>query len=151
MHASLKNMVSRKTRLMFLVPESGGRTWRDKKIHDFHNFSNSGLKFYMRISEYICNRIMMKKKYRFFYPITGEAPLKAMCHTDAPPWSAREIASTALLAEHERHTESGWQIALRRGSTSSLSHSHEPYGAASVAPMRFCCVLSLLLSPGTDK
>ena len=28
---------------------------------------------------------------------------------------------------------------------SSLSHSHEPYGAASVAPMRFCCVLSLAL------
>ena len=75
-HASLKNMVSRKTRLKFLVPESGGRTWRDKKIHDFHNFSNSGLKFDMRISECICNRIMMKKKYRFFDPFTGEAPLK---------------------------------------------------------------------------
>ena len=75
-HASLKNMVSRKTRLKFLVPESGGRTWRDKKMHDFHNFSNSGLKFYMRISECICNRIMMKKKYPFFDPFTGEAPLK---------------------------------------------------------------------------
>ena len=75
-HASLKNMVSRKTRLKFLVPESGGRTWRDKKIHDFHNFSKCGLKFYMRISECICNRIMMKKKYRFFDPFTGEAPLK---------------------------------------------------------------------------
>ena len=56
--------------------ESRGRTWRDKKIHDFHNFSNSGLKFHMRISECICNRIMMKKKYRFFDPFTGEAPLK---------------------------------------------------------------------------
>ena len=56
--------------------KNGGRTWRDKKIHDFHNFSNSGLKFYMRISECICNRIMMKKKYRFFDPFTGEAPLK---------------------------------------------------------------------------
>ena len=44
-HASLKNMVSRKMRWKFLVPESGGRTWRDKKIHDFHNFLNSGLKF----------------------------------------------------------------------------------------------------------
>ena len=74
-HASLKNIVPRKTRLKFLVPESGGRTWRDKKIHDFHNFSNSGLKFYMRIPECICNRIMMKKK-RFFDPFTGEAPLK---------------------------------------------------------------------------
>ena len=52
-HASLKNTVSRKTRLKF-----------------------SGLKFYMRISECICNRIMMKKKYRFFDPFTGEAPLK---------------------------------------------------------------------------
>ena len=30
-HASLKNMVSRKTRLKFLVPNTGGRTWRDKK------------------------------------------------------------------------------------------------------------------------
>ena len=54
-----------------------GRTWRDKKILDFQNFSNSGLKFYMRISECIYNRIMMKKKYRFFYPFTGEAPLKS--------------------------------------------------------------------------
>ena len=34
-HASLKNMVSRKTRLKFLVPKTWGRTWRDKKIHDF--------------------------------------------------------------------------------------------------------------------
>ena len=75
-HASLKNMVSRKTRLKFLVTKTGDRTWRDKKIHDFHNFSNSSLKFYMRISECMCNRIMMKKKYRFFYPLTGEAPLK---------------------------------------------------------------------------
>ena len=74
-HASLKNMVSRKTRLKFLVPKTGGRTWRDKKIHDFHNFSDSGLKFSMRISECICNRIMNKKKYRFFDPFTGEAPL----------------------------------------------------------------------------
>ena len=31
--------------------------------------------------------------------------LKAMCHTDAPLWSAREIASMALPAEPERHTE----------------------------------------------
>ena len=31
--------------------------------------------------------------------------LKAMCHTDAPLWSAREIASMALLAERERHTK----------------------------------------------
>ena len=45
--------------------ESGNRTWRDKKIHDFHNFSNSGLKFYMRISECICNRIMMTKNIDF--------------------------------------------------------------------------------------
>ena len=75
--------------------------------------------------------------------------LKAMCHTDASPCSAREIASMALPAEQERHTESRRHIALRRGSTSSLSHSHEPYGAASVAPMRFCCVLSLLLSVGS--
>ena len=47
-----------------------------QKIHDFHNFSNSCLKFYIHISECICNRIMMKKKYRFFDPFTGEAPLK---------------------------------------------------------------------------
>ena len=67
-HASLKNMVSRKTRLKFLVTKTGGRTWRDKKIHDFHNFSNSGLKFYTRISECICNRIMIKK-ISIFWPI----------------------------------------------------------------------------------
>ena len=33
--------------------------------------------------------------------------LKVMCHTDAPLWSARKIASMALPAERERHTESG--------------------------------------------
>ena len=49
-----------------------------KKIHDFHNFSNSGLELYMRISECICNRIMVKKKYWFFDPFTGEAPLNAL-------------------------------------------------------------------------
>ena len=65
-----------KNALLIGASESGGRTWRDKKIHDFHNFSNSGLKFHMRISECIWNRIMMKKKYRFFDPFTGEAPLK---------------------------------------------------------------------------
>ena len=69
-HANLKNMVSRKTRLKFLVPESGGRTWRDKKIHDFHNFSNFGLKFYMRIFECICNWIMMKKNIDFLTHLT---------------------------------------------------------------------------------
>ena len=52
-------------------------TWQ--KVHDFHNFSNSGLKFNMRISECICNRIMMKKKNRLFDPFTGEAPLKSSC------------------------------------------------------------------------
>ena len=35
--------------------------------------------------------------------------------------------------------------ALRRGSTPSLSHFREPYGTASVAPMWFSIVLSLLL------
>ena len=53
----------------------------------------------------------------------------------------------------KKGVESCWyrlfHIVLRRGSTSSLSHSHEPYGAASVAPMRFCCVLSLLLRVGS--
>ena len=73
--ASLKNMVSRKKRLKFLVPESGGRTWRDKKIHDFPNFSNSGLKFYMRISECICNRIMMKKNIDFLTHLQEKLPL----------------------------------------------------------------------------
>ena len=72
-HASLKNMVLRKTRLKFLVPESGGRARRDKTIRDFHNFSNSGLKFYMRISECICNRIMMKKNIDFLLNILSLA------------------------------------------------------------------------------
>ena len=54
-------------------------TWQ--KNHDFHNFSNSGLKFYMRISECICNLIMMKKKYRFFDPFTGSkgSPQESTC------------------------------------------------------------------------
>ena len=73
-HASLKNMVSRKTRLKFLVPKHEVEHDVTKKFMT-HNFSNSGLKFYMRISECICNRIMMKKKYRFFDPFTEEAPL----------------------------------------------------------------------------
>ena len=99
-HASLKNMVSRKTCLKFLVPESGGRTWRDKKIHDFHNFSNSGLKFYMRISECICNQ-MMKKKYRFFDPFTGETPLKSMweCETMKEASSLAEMRSAGDFAD----------------------------------------------------
>ena len=76
--------------------KNGGRTWRDKKIHDFHIFSNSGLKFYMRISECICNRIMMKKKYRFFGPFTGEAPLKfwralGYSKIDEPGWFKSNI------------------------------------------------------------
>ena len=54
-HASLKNMVSRKTRLKFLVS-------KHEVEHDEHDD--------------ICNRIMMKKKYRFLDPFTGEAPLK---------------------------------------------------------------------------
>ena len=37
-----------------------------------------------------------------------------MCHTDAPLWSAREIASMALPAEQERHAKNVWHIALRR-------------------------------------
>ena len=32
-----------------------------------------------------------------------------MCHTDVLLWSAREIASMALPAERERHTENLWQ------------------------------------------
>ena len=69
--------IDRGKALLIGTPESGGRTQRDKKIHDFHNFSNSGLKFYMRISECICNRIMMEKN-RFFDPFTGEAPLNSI-------------------------------------------------------------------------
>ena len=49
-------------------------------MYDCHNFSNSGLKCHMRISECPCNRIMMKKKYRFFDPFTGKAPLKILCN-----------------------------------------------------------------------
>ena len=76
-HASLKNMVSRKTRLKFLVPNIGGRTWRDEKIHDFHNFSNGGLKFYIRFSKCICNRIMMKKNIDFLTHLQEKLPLSA--------------------------------------------------------------------------
>ena len=61
--------------------------------------------------------------------------IKAMCHTflaclSRAAGSAIEAISLAL---HSR--PSVWHIALRRGSTSSLSHFLELYGAASVAPM----------------
>ena len=47
-------------------------------------------------------------------------------------WSKRDIPNVL-------------QSALRGTSTSSFSHFCEPYGAASVALMWFCCVLSLIL------
>ena len=50
-------------------------------------------------------------------------------------WRAREIALLALSTEQARHTENVFHIALRGGSTSSLSHFRELYGAASVAPI----------------
>ena len=49
-------------------------------------------------------------KSSFFIKIN----IKAICHTDVLLWSAREIASIALSAERERHTENVWHIALRR-------------------------------------
>ena len=39
--------------------------------------------------------------------------LKAMCHTGASQWSAREIASMAPPAARERHAKNVWHIALR--------------------------------------
>ena len=71
--ASLKNMVSRKTRLK--SARQNPEVERDKKIHDFHNFSNFGLKFYMRISECICTRIMMKKNIDFLTHLQEKLPL----------------------------------------------------------------------------
>ena len=73
-----------------------------------------------------------------------------------PTWvfsigSAREIASIVLPAARERHAKNVWHIALRRGSTPSLSHFREPYGTASVAPMWFSIVLSLLLRGGSTS
>ena len=58
-----------------------------------------GLKFYMRISECICKRIMMKKKYRFFDPFTGEAPLnswfygRGLCMSILYSYTDRQIIS----------------------------------------------------------
>ena len=83
-----------------------------------------------------------KSCLQFLIPTAVFHMLLRRCETLS---SAREIASMALSAEQARHTENVFHIALRQGSTSSLSHSHEPYGVASVAPMRFCCVLSLAL------
>ena len=68
-HVSLKNMVK------VFSSKNSMFSSTYKKIHDFHNFPNPSLKFNMRISECICNRIMMKKN-RFFDPFTGGAPLK---------------------------------------------------------------------------
>ena len=92
-HASLKNA------LLIGASESGGRTRRDKKIHDFHNFSNSGLKFYMRISECTCNRIMMKKNIDFLTHLQENLPLRqcethSLCVSLAPP---REPLKLSLL------------------------------------------------------
>ena len=39
--------------------------------------------------------------------------VKAMCHTDTPLWSAREIAPIAPTTERERHAKNVWHIALR--------------------------------------
>ena len=71
-HASLKNMVSRKTRLKFLVPKT-------EVEHDVTKKFMTSTIFRIPTCNVTCvflNRIMMKKKYRFFYPFTGEAPLK---------------------------------------------------------------------------
>ena len=80
--------------------------WRDKKIHDFHNFSNSGLKFYMRISECKCSRIMMKKK-SIFWPIFGhEAVLNIIAQASGLTklifmrWKTRNSMSSPI-PEHE--------------------------------------------------
>ena len=86
---------------------------------------------------------------RFTCFVPFGAPIKAMCHTDGLVWSAREIATMALPAARERHAKNVWDIALRRGSTFSLSHFREPCDAASVARMWFSIVLSLLLSIGS--
>ena len=71
----------------------------------------------------------------------AEQPLRR-CET---LWSARQKALIAFSVQQARPTENVFHIALRRGSTSSLSHLLELYRSVSVAPMWFCWVLSLLL------
>ena len=78
-------------------------------------FSNSGLKFYMLISECICNRIMMKKIYQFFDPFTGEAPVKAGACFRRPKftgfWEAffeREINNLTKIFYNENNESLSW-------------------------------------------
>ena len=86
-HASLKNMVSRKTRLK--SARQNPEVEHDvTKVHDFHNFSNSGLKFYMRIFECICNRIMMEKNIDFLTHLQEKLPLSQITDLVVPnPYS----------------------------------------------------------------
>ena len=83
-HASLKNMVSRKTRLKSARQNPGVEHDVTKKFMTSTIFRIPAWKFYMRISECMCNRIMLKKKYQFFDPFTGEAPLKALVNPVIP-------------------------------------------------------------------
>ena len=74
-HASLKNMVSRKTRLKFLVPKTASNmTWpKNSWLPQFFEFRPEILHAYFWMHMQSNND---EKKYRFFDPFTGEAPLK---------------------------------------------------------------------------
>ena len=73
-HASLKNMVSRKTRLKFLVPKTACHiTWQKNSwLPQFFEFRPEILHAYFWMHMKSNN----DEKNRFFDPFTGEAPLK---------------------------------------------------------------------------
>ena len=78
-HASLKNMVSRKTRFKFLVPktEFSSKTAKNSWLPQFFEFRPEILHAYFWMHMQSNND---EKKYRFFDPFTGEAPLKRKGH-----------------------------------------------------------------------
>ena len=85
-------------------------SWRDKKIHDFHNFSNSGLKFYMRISECMWNRIMMKKNIDFLAHLQEKLPLKVLIFLGGSRGARCRMRQSIRLQDRQGRTFRGFGI-----------------------------------------
>ena len=76
-HASLKNMVSRQTRLKFLIPKTASNmTWQKNSwLPQFLEFRPEILHAYFWMHMQSNND---EKKYRFFDPFTVDAPLNEL-------------------------------------------------------------------------
>ena len=83
-----------------------------KKLLCIHYlFTNISVKFWnIRCDTFFLN----SQKSPFSQAVKLVVPLKARWNTRGTLWSAREIASVALSAEQERHTDNVFHIALRR-------------------------------------